>query len=597
MCRICGIYNPIEENIKQRVLLMRDAMQHGGPDDAGIFVHDAMPFAMGHRRLSLIDLSANGHQPMKDEESGLIIVFNGEIYNYLEIKNTLKSYGHQFRTDTDTEVILKAYLHWGSGAFELFNGMFALAIWDERKSQIILARDHAGMKPLYYSFKNGTFSFASEIRAFKYAGLNFQENDQWPVSFLAFGHLPEPITTFNEVFPLQKGTAMVVDLPGLTFRTHSFFTLQYKEELINEDDAKDLLKLTLTNAVKRHMISDAPLGLFLSGGIDSSLLTILAASISKDQLKTLSIVFNEKKFSEEKYQQIVVGKTGTDHGAYNVTKEIFNSSLEDALLAMDQPSIDGMNTYFISKYARTHGLKAVLSGVGADELFGGYPSFGYYHELKAFQQIPKSFLHQLEHFPNQRVRKVSYGAMHHSTGEYLLLRGLFSARSIAELMDCTLEYVEDILHHISSFYECRELENGNRISWLETNYYMQNQLLKDSDYMSMWHGLEIRMPFLDKELMMLSGLIAQHVKFKHSTPKYLLVQPFENDLPEEIWKRKKQGFTFPFEGWLQENDYTKPVSREESLIYESFQNKKLTWARYWCALLMNRFSNKISLAA
>jgi asparagine synthase (glutamine-hydrolysing) len=195
------------------------------------------------------------------------------------------------------------------------------------------------------------------------------------------------------------------------------------------------------------------------------------------------------------------------------------------------------------------------------------------------------------------VRKVSYGAMHHTTGEYLLLRGLFSARSIAELMDCSLEYVEEILHHISAYYDCGELENGNRISWLETNYYMQNQLLKDSDYMSMWHGLEIRMPFLDKELMMLSGLIAQQIKFNHTMPKYLLVKPFEKELPEEIWKRKKQGFTFPFEGWLQENDYTKPTSREEGLLYESFQNKKLTWARYWCALLMNRFSNKISLAA
>jgi asparagine synthase (glutamine-hydrolysing) len=597
MCRICGIYNPDDKNIVQRVALMRDAMHHGGPDDAGVFVHETMPFAMGHRRLSLIDLSAKGHQPMIDEESGLTIVFNGEIYNYIELKNTLISYGYQFRTNTDTEVILKAYSYWGLGAFELFNGMFALAIWDERKSQLVLARDHAGMKPLYYSCKNGTFSFASEIRAFSCSALNFHENEEWPVSFLAFGHLPEPVTTLQNVFPVQKGTAMVVEMPSLSMKTFSFFSLQYKEDLINEEDAIDLLRMTLTNAVKRHMISDAPLGLFLSGGIDSSLLTILAASISKDQLKTLSIVFNEKKFSEEKYQQIVVDKTGTHHGAYNVTKEIFNASLEDALQAMDQPSIDGMNTYFISKYARTHGLKAVLSGVGADELFGGYPSFGYYHELKAFQQIPKSFLNQLQLYPNQRVRKISYGAMHHTTGEYLLLRGLFSARSIADLLGCSLEYVGQILHNISSHYICGNLENGNRISWLETNYYMQNQLLKDSDYMSMWHGLEIRMPFLDKELMMLTALIAENVKFKKAIPKYLLVRPFENELPEEIWKRKKQGFTFPFEGWLQENDYTKPVTREENLLYESFQNKQLTWARYWCALLMNRFSNKLSQAA
>jgi asparagine synthase (glutamine-hydrolysing) len=270
MCRICGIYNPAEKNLEQRVRLMRDTMQRGGPDDAGLFVHDQWPLALGHRRLSLIDLSVNGHQPMRDDVNGLIIVFNGEIYNYDELKNTLQQYGHTFRTHTDTEVILKAYAQWGLNAFELFNGMFAFAIWDERKGQIILARDHAGMKPLYYAFQNGTFSFASEIRAFACTGLTFQENEDWPVSFLAFGHLPEPVTTLKEVIPLQKGTALVVDIPSLSFRTHTFFSLQFKEELIHEDDAIDLLKVTLTKAVKRHMISDAPLGLFLSGGIDSS---------------------------------------------------------------------------------------------------------------------------------------------------------------------------------------------------------------------------------------------------------------------------------------------------------------------------------------
>ena len=233
----------------------------------------------------------------------------------------------------------------------------------------------------------------------------------------------------------------------------------------------------------------------------------------------------------------------------------------------------------ISKYARTYGLKAVLSGVGADELFGGYPSFRYYNELKAFQQIPKSLLSPLQLYPNQRVRKISYGAMHHSTGEYLLLRGLFSARSIADLIGCTSEYVENILHAISSHYTPFDLQNGNKISWLETNYYMQNQLLKDSDYMSMWHGLEIRMPFLDKELMMMTGIISENIKFKRSIPKYLLVKSFQKDLPEEIWKRKKQGFTFPFEGWLQENSYIKPLSKGEALLYTSFQKKRINMGK------------------
>ncbi len=597
MCRIAGIYNPSEKNLRSTILSMRDAMRHGGPDDEGLFLHPQLPLSFGHRRLSLIDLSANGRQPMSDIDSGLTLVFNGEIYNFRELKNTLTQYGYTFHSNSDTEVILKSYQRWGVQCFELFNGMFAIALWDQKKSQIVLARDHAGMKPLYYGFINDAFCFASEIRAFSHSGLPFKENEDWPVSFLAFGHLPEPVTTLKNVIPLEKGTALLVDIPTLKTVKHSFFTQTYSAELKNEDEAIDLMRTTLIAAVERHTISDAPLGLFLSGGIDSSLLTIIASTLSKEQLKTLSITFNEKTFSEEKYQKIIVDKTGTSHGSYNITKEIFNHSLKDALHAMDQPSIDGINTYFISKYARTYGLKAVLSGVGADELFGGYPSFRYYNELKAFQQIPKSLLSPLQLYPNQRVRKISYGAMHHSTGEYLLLRGLFSTRSIADLIGCTSEYVENILHAISSHYTPFDLQNGNKISWLETNYYMQNQLLKDSDYMSMWHGLEIRMPFLDKELMMMSGIISESIKFKRLTPKYLLVKSFQKELPEEIWKRKKQGFTFPFEGWLQENSYIKPLSKGEALLYTSFQKKELTWARYWCALLMNRFSNKLSQAA
>jgi asparagine synthase (glutamine-hydrolysing) len=597
VCRICGIFNPAEQDLRQRVLAMRDAMQHGGPDDAGLYLDHDQPLSLGHRRLSLIDLSNSGHQPMEDRENGLVLVFNGEIYNYADLRATLIQYGHQFRTRTDTEVILKSYLQWGVEGFELFNGMFAFAIWDKRKSQIILARDHAGMKPLYYAFINDAFCFSSEMRAFRYSGISMEENSKWPISFLAFGHLPEPVTTLTDVYPLEKGTVMIVDLPSLNRKYISLFRLKYRAELKNEEEAIHLLQSTLVSAVERHMISDAPLGLFLSGGIDSSLLTIIASGLSRNQLKTLSIIFNEKKFSEEKYQDIIVQKTQTFHGSYNVTKEIFNSSLLNALEAMDQPSIDGINTYFISKYARTHGLKAVLSGIGADELFGGYPSFSHYYKLNAFQQIPKSILNKLQLMPNHRLKKISYGAMHRTVGEYLLLRGIFSTNSIAELLDCSQKEVEEELLNISQHYSCGGLKNGNRISWLETNYYMQNQLLKDADYMSMWHGLEIRMPFLDKELMTMSAEISEHIKFKKNPSKYLLVKSFEKDLPQEIWKRKKQGFTFPFEGWLRENEYTKPVSKEEDFLYSSFQKNELSWARYWCALLMNRFSNKMKDAA
>lgn len=590
MCRIAGIFNPKEKQLSVRIHAMRDAMQHGGPDDAGLFLHPKLPLALGHRRLSLIDLSANGHQPMHFEDCGLSIVFNGEIYNFMELRSTLEHYGFRFTTQSDTEVILKAYAHWGVEAFEYFNGMFALAIWDEKKQQIILARDHAGIKPLYYYLEEGCLYFASEIRAFHHSGKHFEENPKWKSAFLTFGHLPEPVTTLQKVVPLQKGTALIIDLPSLNTKRHQFFHWKFYNDLKFEEDAIPLMRDTLREAVNRHLISDAPIGLFLSGGIDSSLLTLLAAEKRTENLHTLSIVFEEAAYSEGYYQQLIINKTGARHQSFLVTKEIFNKYLEDALKAMDQPSIDGINTYFISKYARESGLKAVLSGLGADELFGGYPSFQQQKKMKLVQKIPGSVLKRFKHLPDQRMRKLSYAALPYSTAEYLSYRGIFTPRAASQLLNISENEVERDLEKMSTYYPLNGLEDGNRISWLETNFYMQNQLLKDSDFMSMWHGLEIRVPFLDKEIMMMVAHMSEALKFNPTLPKYMLVKAFEKELPVEIWKRKKQGFTFPFTGWLKENEFIKPADRSEHKLYNAFQQHRLSWGRYWCALLMNRFS-------
>lgn len=590
MCRIAGIYNPSVKNLQQQIIRMRDAMKHGGPDDEGVFVHQTLPLAFGHRRLSLIDLSAAGHQPMIDEE--LTIVFNGEIYNYQELRSTLKNYGHQFKTESDTEVILKAYRHWGVDAFEYFNGMFALAILDEKKQQIILVRDHAGIKPLYYYIDESCFYFASEIRAFHLAEKKFEENKNWQTAFLAFGHLPEPITTLQSVVPLTKGTALIIELPSLKAKTHIFFSWKFSGNLKSEGEAIQLLRETMEESVNRHLISDAPIGLFLSGGIDSSILTLIASHTQKENLHTLSIVFNEKDFSEDKYQQLIIEKTNAKHQSFLVTKDIFSAHLNDAMEAMDQPTLDGMNTYFISMYAKEYGLKAVLSGLGADELFGGYPSFFQQKKMNFAQKAPNSFLKKLQHFPDHRIRKLSYAGLQNSAAEYLSYRGIFTPLSIARLLGGTEKEIEYQLQNLSSHYPVNGLVNGNRISWLETNFYMQNQLLKDSDFMSMWHGLEIRVPFLDKEVMIMAGVIDAALKFNKTLPKYLLVKAFEKELPKEIWDRKKQGFTFPFEGWLKENEFIMPSTEDEKKLYTAFQNQRLSWGRYWCALLMSRFSHR-----
>jgi asparagine synthase (glutamine-hydrolysing) len=596
MCRLAGIYHPDSLNLKDTIVRMRDSMQHGGPDDAGIFLHDKWPLALGHRRLSLIDLTSAGHQPMTFPERGLTIVFNGEIYNYQEIRNTLTHLGYQFHTSTDTEVILKAYDRWGIDCFDFFNGMFALAIWDEMKQELVLARDHAGIKPMYYYISGETLVFASEIRAFQHSDIHFKEHPKWKASFLAFGHLPEPITTLDGVVPLEKGTALVFSVPSLSSKKYTLFKWKFSSDLIEEEEAIFLIRETIQKSVERHMISDAPLGLFLSGGIDSSILTIIASNAAKS-LQTLSIVFKEQKFSEEKFQKIIVEQTKSSHTSYLVTKKEFDDNLFDSLLAMDLPSLDGINTYFISKYARAHGLKAVLSGLGADELFGGYPSFYNQSKINLLNFLPDKLLLTFQHLPDYRLRKISYIGIHNTAAEYLTHRGIFTPLSIAEILDTTQDEVVQTITDISKSYYPGSLKNGNRMSWMETSYYMQNQLLKDADYMSMWHGLELRVPFLDKELMMLVSQVNPTLKYNRKTPKYLLVKSFMNELPEQIWNRKKQGFTFPFDGWLKENQFSKPTNLQETILYEKFNKGTISWSRYWCGLLMNRFNDKLKYAA
>ncbi|HEX8462143.1 MAG TPA: asparagine synthetase B, partial [Segetibacter sp.] len=215
MCRIAGIFNPESSGLSHDIIVMRDSMKHGGPDGEGVYIDNELPLALGHRRLSLLDLTEAGHQPMEDLDGRLQIIFNGEIYNYVEIKEELVSVGHHFKTSCDTEVILKAYAEWGRKCFSRFNGMFAIAIFDKRSAELILARDHAGIKPLYYSLSKGKLFFASEIRAFTALHPAWKENEKWKIHFLTFGYLPEPITTLENVIPLKKGTIAVISLPSL----------------------------------------------------------------------------------------------------------------------------------------------------------------------------------------------------------------------------------------------------------------------------------------------------------------------------------------------------------------------------------------------
>lgn len=584
MCRIAGIINHQQIPDRETICSMRDSMQHGGPDDAGIYLNDELHLAFGHRRLSLLDLSPLGHQPMMDINGEIVLIFNGEIYNFQIIKEQLLQKGYKFTSTSDTEVIIYAYLEWGKECFAKFNGMFALALLDKRVNKLLLARDHAGIKPLYYYLDQHSLYFASEIRAFKKTNRSWNENPEWKKYFLLFGHLPEPITTLEKVHVLPKGHLLEIDVNTLQPILSSFTANYYNYSIDSEEEAVEKIRILLTAAVERHLVSDAPIGLFLSGGIDSSLLTILAKPFLGDNLHTLSIVFDDERFSEKKYQQIIINQTKARHQSFLVNEEEFKNSLSDIIDAMDQPSYDGINSYFISKYAKQYGLTAVLSGLGADELFGGYPSFNRAASLQKIKWLPSFLLKAADIFPDDKKKKLSFLHLKNMFGDYLLHRGVFVPSQIAAILDCSENEMDQFVQQIPVPAFVKKIDPLERVSYYETNWYMQNQLLKDTDYMSMWHSVEVRVPFLDKELMQLVHSIHPSIRFNKEQPKHLLIKAFEKELPEAIWNRKKQGFTFPFEQWMRHVQLLKEDAAANAMHHRLLEGD-IHWSRYWCYLL------------
>ncbi len=588
MCRLAGFIDPTLSD--HDLIRMRDSMHRGGPDDAGSYIDPGSAVHLGHRRLSFIDLSSAGHQPMASQDEKVQLIYNGEFYNYKEIRQELIQLGHRFITNSDTEVILGAYLQWGTDCFVRMNGMFAVALWDARSHELILARDTAGIKPLYYSIQGDRLYFASELKGFTALNPDWPEHPDWKIYFLAFGHLPEPITRLKEVVPLAKGTILKFNTHTSTYTIQSFIPKHTTKSIATYEEATANIRSVLEQAVQRHLISDAPIGLFLSGGIDSSILTLLAQPHLGSQLKTLSIYFEEEKYSEKKYQDLIVQKTGAHHQSFLVTAKDFNTHLPDALAAMDSPSTDALNTYFISKFAHEYGLKAVLSGIGSDELFGGYPSMQqskWYHRLI---KLPSALLALADRASLDKYRKVSFAAHKSSTGEYLFYRGLHDSRSIADILELDEAEVHQALDRLVPVQWNGE-DHLEKACGLEYHLYMQNQLLKDADYMSMWHGLEIRVPFLDQALVDLVHTIPSALKYSETRPKDLLIQSFKDILPAAIWNRPKQGFTFPFAQWLKDNEYAQPQSRTEEKYYQLFLQHRLSWSRYWAILLSARYSS------
>ncbi|WP_316804887.1 asparagine synthase (glutamine-hydrolyzing) [Pedobacter nototheniae] len=600
MCRIAGIIdkNLAFEEIEASVKSMCTIMAHGGPDGAGFFFNKENGIAFGHRRLAIIDLSTAGEQPMHYNDGELVITYNGEIFNFTELKAALIELGLTFKSHCDTEVILAAYAAWGTKSFEKLKGMFAFALYDAKKNLSFLVRDASGIKPLYYAHLQQQLVFASEIRAFKKISPFYTENPDWKVYFLAFGHIPEPYTTLSDVQILPKGKYLTWNHQTSSFNIHSFLNEKHPEQVNGKDEAKEIISNSLKKAIQAHLLADAPIGVFLSGGIDSSLISLLAneqtALQENNYLNTLSINFEDTTFSEKPYQDIVSSKIHGKHQEYTITESNFNALFPTALKAMDQPTTDGINSWFINYFAKQNGLKAVLSGIGADELFGGYPSFKRMNLVNLLSKLPGVFLKSAINLNKPALKRIYYLSYKNTVGHYLFLRGIFDPKEIAALLNRSVKEVDQVLKNMKVDAMPANLKPEEQASWLESNMYMQNQLLKDTDSMSMQHGIEVRVPFLDQDLICALAQINHAIKFKGDKPKSLLVNTFINFLPDKIWNRPKMGFTFPFQKWLKENQpflnqLTLNNNKKAMQLTDDFKQGKLHWSKAMALYVTSSF--------
>lgn len=576
MCRITGIFNPASSDLTRDIITMTDSMKHGGPDDKGIYIDNELPLALGHSRLSLLDLSTAGQQSILNIDNRLQIIFDGEIDNCAELKHELKSQGHSFKTNCHTEVILKAYLQWGTDCFRRFNGMFALALFDKRSCVLLLARDYAGIKPLYYSIVGNCLYFASEVRAFTALNPQWEENNNWKISFLRFGYLPEPITTLKNVVPLQKGTLLIINLPDLSVTAQVFNRFTFQSTIFTLSEAVTAIREKLTAAVERHLIPDAPIGLFSDNGIGSDSLALLTVKNVKHHFRTVSVFFDKEEFQEAESSQNIFDKTGTKHSAFIVQKEEFYEAVPDILQAMDQPSVEGINTYFICKYAKKAGLTTVLSEIGTDSFFKSPDLLNSTLKIK----LPEKLL-SFDFASGKKSR--DFNKRKQPSGN--LYRTIYTPAEIAGILDCTIKEVNNTISQTNTALVNKILPDAGNVGRNKQHLYVQDQLLKDMDCMSMWHGLDVKLPFLDKQLMQTIYSVSPAVKHNYGTKKHLLIKALDHILDGQIYRQKKQSFTFPIEKWISAVQTT--TQRNPDFIEKLRQVKsgQIQGKQYWAYLL------------
>ncbi len=613
MCGIAGILyfdgRPVADDLLDR---MNQAMLHRGPDAVGTFTDNGL--GLCHRRLSIIDLSTSANQPFSDNSGRFITVFNGEIYNFQEVRSKIKDYS--FKTKGDTEVLIASFAEWGIDCLDYLKGMFAFAIWDKEKRELFLARDRVGVKPIYYYRDEEKLIFASEVRTILATNLVKRKIDTEAVrEFLTYQSVSYPLTMIQGIHQLKAGTWMKIDANGNTYNhTYWNFPAESKFEYRDIGSVQSKIHSLLNDAISRRLVSDVPIGAFLSGGIDSSIVVgLMAAQAVKPN--TFNIAFTEKQFDESEYAELVAKKFNTNHTRIQLSSNSLLDNLEEALGAMDSPSGDGINTYVVSQAIRKAGVTVALSGIGGDELFAGYPIFKQYLKLQQYKslwphtgvlrKLPAILLRNSKSNKKSRIGQLLSVPEVNIEYIYPLLRQLVTPRLIKHLT--TLPVNDSALSGelMRNTLLLHQLPVLSQVSVADLMGYTQHTLLKDTDQMSMAAALEVREPFFDTDL--IEYVLGIPDKMKQPLyPKSLLVESVKPLLPDEVVFRKKQGFVFPWNVWLK-NELSNFCEQKihalakrsfingDNLIqyWKSFQKKsEIRWMDIWLFVVLEHWLEK-----
>lgn len=615
MCGICGIYDTAgdAERYRDAVVRMANAIKHRGPDGSGLYVDNLV--AMGHRRLSIIDLEG-GNQPIFNEDQTVAIVFNGEIYNYKELREDL-SQRHQFRTASDTEVIVHLYDEYGVDCLEHLNGMFSFAIWDKARQRLFIARDRLGEKPLYYSFKDGKLRFSSELKSLLVDANQTPElNPAALEAYLSYGYVPESSCILKGYNKLPAGHYLVLENGNLSINQYWQPPMPTGSDKRDEAEILNEFEGLLNESIAIRLRSDVPVGAFLSGGIDSSLTVALAAEQSSGQLATFSVGFSEEDFDELRYAALVAKHYGTDH--HEIILEDLDEQLFPKMVAhFDEPFADpsAIPTYYVTREAAKH-VKVCLSGDAGDELFCGYTRYDYEPFEQSISALPlgvrRIIAGSLSRFwpdavPGKgRMRRIQVD----NPEKWQRMVGPFDSDERRNLYNSDYRHLVEAPSLFSPYFD-NDLDEISQRMWADQSTYLTDDILVKVDRNSMWHSLEVRVPLLDHRIVELANRMPLRLKRKAGQKKYPLKRLLKGKVPSEIISRPKRGFGLPIKHWLRGSmqDFARDMllssdtrirkffatDQLEFLVLNHEQGKRDLSRRVWTLLCLEQWCREFNI--